>query len=154
MILDNLHTSLADYGGINPKLSRGIEWLKNRDLAALKPAQSIVIDGDRIFAQVQSYNTLLAGETRFEAHRKYIDIQIMVSGREIMYWVPLARLAHIQEAYNYEDDIVFFEEPTRSVPLYMEEGDFAVFFPTDGHKPRCVVERPEQVVKIVVKVAV
>lgn len=154
MILDNLNTTLADYGGINPKIARAMEWLKSRDLAAIEPGQVIAVEGDRIKAQVQSYTTQEPGAARFEAHRLFIDVQIIVSGRETILWAPLARLPRIHTPYDYEKDILFFEEPGWSVPVRMEAGDFLILFPSDGHKPRCLVERPEEVGKIVLKVSV
>jgi biofilm protein TabA len=154
MILDNLNTTLADYGAINPKIARAIEWLKSRDLSALEPGQVITVDGDRIKAQIHSYDTQDESQGYFEVHRLFIDIQIIVSGEETIFWTPLARLPQIRTPYNFEKDIVFFEEPEWSVPLRMEAGDFAILFPSDGHKPKCKVGVPMTVRKIVVKVAV
>ena len=154
MILDNLYTTHADYSHISPKLARAFEWLKTTDLKALKPDQVLSVDGDRISSQVQQYSTLRPEKMRFEAHRSYIDIQIVVSGRETIFWAPLARLGKISSPYEYERDVVFFDDPAVAVALRLEEGDYAVFFPSDGHKPKCAVEDPETVQKIVVKVAV
>lgn len=153
MIMDNLYTSHVDYGQMNAKLDKAFAWLKANDLKSIKPGQTIVVDGERISAQIQSYDSVKPNEIRFEAHRSYIDIQIVVTGREIIYWAPLARMTEIDAAYNYDKDVVFFKDPEIAVPLRLEEGDYAVFFPTDGHKPRCVVSESEPVGKIVVKVA-
>lgn len=154
MIMDNLYTSHVDYGQMSVKLDKAFSWLRANDLKSFQPGQKIVIDGDRIHVQVQGYDSLQPHEARFEAHRSYIDIQIVVSGREIIYWAPLASLTEIDTAYNYEKDIVYFKDPQVSVPLTLQEGDYAVFFPTDGHKPRCNVSQSEPVGKIVVKIAV
>lgn len=154
MILDNLHTTLTDYGAVNPKIARAMEWLKGQDLKSLEPDQVITVDGERIKAQIQAYNTQEASAGLFEAHRLFIDIQIMVSGEETMLWVPLARLPEVHTPYDYVKDVVFFQEPAWSVPLRMGEGDFVIFFPSDGHKPKCQADKPEAVRKIVVKIAV
>lgn len=154
MILDNLNTTLADYGGISPKVARAIQWLKDQDLKSIEPGQVIAVDGDRIKAQIQSYTTQDPEDAKFEAHRLFIDLQIIVSGQETIHWAPLARLPEVQTPYDYGNDLVFFEEPEWSVPIRMQEGDFAIFFPSDGHKPKCRVDAPEQVGKIVIKIAV
>ncbi len=153
MIMDNLYTTLADYGSISPKVARAIEWLKSNDIKALEPGQTITVDGDRISAQIQAYDSIAAEETRFEAHRRYIDIQIVLSGSETIYWAPLARTPKIRTAYNYDNDVVFFEDPEVSVALRLDAGDFAIFFPSDAHKPRCIANKREKIAKIVVKVA-
>ena len=155
MIVDNLYTSRTDYGSMSPKLARALEWLKANDLRSLEPDQTITVDGARISAQIQAYDSILPQDTRFEAHRSYIDIQIVLSGKEIVYWCPLERLTKIAVPYDYEKDIVFFDDPdVPSTPMRLEAGDYAVLFPSDGHKPRCVVDAPEPVGKIVVKVSV
>lgn len=154
MIMDNLYTSRVDYGQMSGKLDKAFAWLRANDLKSIEPGQTIVVDGERISAQIQAYRTLQPKEMRFEAHRCYIDIQLVVSGRETIYWAPLARLPKIDTPYNYDKDAVFFEDPEISVPLRLEAGDYAIFFPTDGHKPKCIVSQPESVAKIVMKVAV
>ncbi len=155
MIIDNLHTSLCDYGNMDVRLAKAFDWLKATDLKALAPDQAIVIDGNRVKAQIQAYETIKPETGSFETHRSYIDIQIMVEGQEIMYWAPMSELTAIKTPYNFEKDLVFFEEPKHKIPMLFREGDFAVFFPTDGHKPRCqAAGKAEKVKKIVVKVAV
>lgn len=154
MILDNIKTFLPDYANMGCKLATALDWLKNNDLKAIKPNQVVTIDGNRVLAQIQEYDTVDAKEALFETHRSFIDIQIVVGGREIIYWTPASRLTSVKTAYNPEKDIAFFEEPAVSVPLRLEEGDFAVFFPSDGHKTRCFVSEPMRVNKIVVKVSV
>lgn len=154
MILDNLASSHCDYGSMDGRLARAFEWLKAHDLASLQTGQVVTIDGSRIKAQIQEYETIAPEQGAFEVHRAYADIQIMVKGCETMQWTPLSRLTNIKTPYNYEKDLVFFEEPVISSSFLVEEGNFCVFFPTDGHKPRCMVNQPEMVKKIVVKVAV
>jgi YhcH/YjgK/YiaL family protein len=154
MIIDNLHTSQCDYGNLDGRLARAFAWLRATDLKALKPGQVVQIEDRRISAQIQSYSTINPADGSFETHRSFIDIQFMTRGAEIMYWTPAANLSRIKTPYNYEKDLVFFEEPDFSLPLQVNEGDFAVFFPSDGHKPKCMISRPAEVGKIVVKVAV
>lgn len=155
MILDNLAATRAAYENMDERLSRAFDWLRSTDLATIAPDQKVVIDGDRVYAQGQSYETIDPADGRFEAHRNYIDIQIMVSGTEVMYWTPLADLPVAKTPYSYERDVVFFEEPSFVVPLTLRAGDFAVFFPSDGHKPKCRHNNTaEKVHKIVVKIAV
>lgn len=154
MILDHLYSTRCDYGNMDGRLARAFDWLRNTDLKDLDPDQAIKIDGNRIFAHIQSYETVRAEDASFEAHLSYIDIQVVVSGTEAILWTPLEKLTKVKTPYKFEKDIVFYEEPEVSVPLTLEENYFAVLFPTDGHKPRCLVGKSERVKKIVVKVAV
>ena len=155
MIIDNLRTGMCDYGNMDVRLAKAFAWLKTTDLKALDPDQTIVIDDNRIKAMIQAYDSIKPADGSFEAHRMYIDIQIVVTGQEIMYWSPASELTSVKTPYNYEKDAIFFEEPKHSIPMLFRENDFAVFFPSDGHKPRCqAAGKPEKVRKIVVKVAV
>ncbi len=157
MILDNLNTTRAAYENMDARLAKALRWLRKSDLKALfaEGDRKIVIDGDRLIAQIQSYDSIKPEAADFEAHRSYIDIQIVVSGREVIEWAPLAFLPEVKKPYDFDKDIVFFKEPAHkvAVPL-VKPGDFVVLFPTDGHKPRCQVAGPEKVQKIVVKVSV
>lgn len=154
MILDNLHTTKCDYGDMGVKLAKAFDWLRGTDLAKLTPDTSVAIDGERIYAQIQAYDTIDASSSLFETHRSYIDIQVVTRGEEIILWTPAAKLTKVSVPYDSAKDIARFEDPDFSVPLRMETGDFAVFFPTDGHKPRIKVDAPAPVGKIVVKVSV
>lgn len=154
MIMDNLYTSRADYGLMSTKLEKAFEWLKANDLRAIEDGQTIAVDSPRISARVQAYETLAPHKVRFEAHRAYIDIQLVLSGREAIYWAPLARVPEVSVPYDHDKDVILFEEPDVAVALTLEAGDYAVFFPTDAHKPGCVAAQPGHVRKIVMKVAV
>ena len=154
MILDNLAATRAAYENMDARLARAIDWLRATDLSTIAKGEKVLIDGDRVYAMGQSYETIDPATASYEAHRSYIDIQIMVEGEEVMYWTPLADLPKVKTPYTPERDVEFFEEPAFGVPLTVRAGDFAVFFPSDGHKPRCRLGDAKTIRKIVVKIAV
>ena len=150
MIADSLQNAYL-YNIISPKLAQGFAWLAQFD--ASTPDGRYDIDGDEVFAMVQSYTSAPASEKKFEAHRKYTDIQFLVSGTEIMLCTPVSGLVPATE-FDAKKDIVFFAEPTTSTIIQCVPGTFTVFFPHDGHKPGCSVSGPTAIRKVVVKVAV
>ena len=154
MIVDNLATSLTNYSFLSPHFAQAFTWLKSTNLDGLKPGEKIEIDGKRITAQTFVYTTNDAKDNKFEAHRSYIDIQYILGGREVIEWSSLDRLSQVSVPYNDEKDIEFFRDPKFSIPVELHPGDFAVFFPSDGHKPKCSGGRPEEVWKVVIKVSV
>jgi YhcH/YjgK/YiaL family protein len=94
-------------------------------------------------------------ETRqYEAHRRYIDIQYMVHGREIMHWAPLPMLTHVTMPFDVEKDAMLLGLAPGGAPIPVQAGQFAVFFPDDGHIPSCAWDEPAEVLKVVVKVRV
>jgi YhcH/YjgK/YiaL family protein len=112
------------------------------------------IRGESIVALPQSYQTKVPGECRFEAHRRYLDIQYVVEGAEAMGWHPMAELA-VAEAYSAERDVAFFHPPAQPQRVIVPAGYFTVFYPEDAHAP-CQRIGSESVFvrKIVMKVEV
>ena len=138
---------------LTPGLKKALEFLRRPGAGEL-PDGKYGIDGERVFAIVQRYETIAPAAPKFEAHRKYIDVQFIASGSEVIGWAPLERLA-VTEAYDGEKDICFGAVPGGGwTPLRLEAGQLAVLYPEDAHAPRLAAGAPALVVKIVVKISV
>ena len=150
MIIDKFK-NIDLYSELSERISKAINFLQETDFSNFEPGR-IEIDNDNIFALLSEYQTKNPGDCRLEAHRKYIDIQYIVSGSELIGYAPLNNQTVI-EKYSEEKDVIFFEGKTSLMRL--DAGMFAVFFPDDLHKP-CIqtTEISETVQKIVVKIAV
>jgi biofilm protein TabA len=135
-------------------LKEAIDFLRMDNMENLADGRT-AINGQRVFALVQRYETKkIKGEPKFEYHRKYIDIQYIVSGEEVIGWAPAERVA-ITEPYDSEKDVCFGRVPEGEVtPLYLRSGQMAVLYPEDGHAPGLAAERPSKVMKVVIKIAV
>lgn len=133
-------------------IKKAIAFLRRPDIHLLADGK-VDIDGQQVFALIQRYDTLIADVPKFEYHRKYIDIQHVVSGTEVIGWAPADRIT-ITEAYDMDKDICFGTVPTSEMTsVYLHAGQLAVFYPEDGHAPKLAVSAPSHVLKIVVKVA-
>ena len=151
MVFDELRYA-EKYRSLSTNIATALDWLKNTDIDSLKAPQVITVDGDKVTAQIQSYTTVPEAEGKYESHKKYIDIQYVHSGTELMMWTPLHRLTAATD-YDEVNDLLFYKDaPGNS--LVVEPGQFTIFFPEDGHKPKCAYQTPEQIGKIVMKVAV
>ncbi len=147
MIHDTLGAA-ETYFPLGPAFRLGFEFLQRFDPAT--PDGRIALDGDRVFALVQSYATTPATERPFEAHRIHADLQFVAAGEEAIYYSPLARLRE-KTPYSSEKDFALFDGEN-DIPLVMPPGFFAIFLPQDGHKPCCVWKAPATVKKVVVKI--
>lgn len=138
----------------SPLLERALRYIQENRAANL-PDGRYEIDGSRLYALVQSYETLPNGpDAKYEAHRNYIDVQYIVSGVEGMGWVALDCL-QVPQAYNPDKDVVLGKCPPELATLTrVDAGQAAIFFPADAHAPKLAVSAPAAVKKIVVKVAV
>jgi YhcH/YjgK/YiaL family protein len=143
-----LFASTANSGLIR-RLQAGFAYLQETDLEAAA-AGTVEIDGDRVFAMHQEYNTKPRAQGFWESHRKYIDIQYVVSGTEHMGYANISQLT--PGPYDESKDLIVHEGSGSFVVL--PAGMFTLLFPEDAHMPQIAVENPHPVKKVVIKVAV
>jgi YhcH/YjgK/YiaL family protein len=149
MILDHLHNA-ALYENLHPGLKKGLNLLANSAFLSLPDGRHL-IDGERLIAMPQRYETRLASAGRWESHRRYIDIQHILQGEELMGWANTSVLK-VAEPYDPARDVTFHEGAGSLI--HVPAGYFAIFYPEDAHMPCLAVnERPTPVRKIVLKVA-
>ena len=149
MLYDSLK-HIEFYKGTHPGVYRALEILRDTDFSQLEDKR-YEVDGDNLFFFLQSYETKPDNDTP-EAHRKYIDIQFLVSGREKMGVAPLEDMSEEVEA-RPDGDIWFYRGPMDYITL--TAGDrFAVLWPGDAHAPSIAVDSPAPCRKCVVKVKV
>lgn len=149
MIFDAIENAEIYYG-LGEKFKRAFEFIKSTDLKSLKDGK-IEIDGDNIFAIAQKYKTKDSDDGIWEVHRKYIDIQYMISGAENMGFV-LADYLEISDKYNEADDVEILKGLGDFVQV--NEGEFVIFFPDDAHMPGLKIKENEEIRKVVVKIKI
>lgn len=109
------------------------------------------IDGDNMFASVNRYDTEPAENRQFENHRKYIDVQVLMEGEEILYWAPVETLSMTKDGVSDGGDCSFYTgEAVSSVVL--GKNTCAVLFENDAHMPNVMNKKCESVLKIVFKI--
>lgn len=155
MLVARLENALShDY--LSERFRKAYAFLQRSDLSAL-PVGRVDIDGDEVFASVQEYETSPAAERRYEAHRRYYDIQFMVEGTEAIWYAPLEALEPDGPFDEKGDGGLFVAAPgAPESEIILEPHGLAVVAPEDAHKPRCIPSAggdvPQHVRKIVVKV--
>ena len=147
MIADNIKN--ADLYPVSDKIKKALDFLKN--LGDKKPAHCMFGNkGDDMFSLYSSYDNE-KNPPVFEAHKKYIDVQYIVSGKETFGWKTLEKFP--EEQYNAEKDCALFSEDDFGT-FTLGAGDFAIFFPMDAHAPKMKNAGNSTIEKIVVKVRV
>lgn len=149
MIFDSLE-NIGFYKGLNDRYAKAVEFLSQDDLAGLEIGK-YEIDGKNVFAMVQEYDTIPWEEAVYEAHKHYSDIQLILEGVEVMSFEPTANLIPTME-YNEEKDVIKFNNEIRGIDFVVKGGQYCVFQPQDGHKPKAMDGAPSHVKKIVVKI--
>ncbi len=136
--------------GIHPRLDKALELINNAEFIASVGTEKVCIEGDALYAFRNEYMTVPYEETFFEYHRKYLDLQMVVSGKERC---EIADPAVLDDPFDHKGDFWGCHgDPEQSVILRPD--NFMVVFPGDAHRLKICVEKPETVTKIVFKILV
>ena len=152
MILDTLSRCEAS-GLFAQRLLEGIGFLKNTDFSRLADGRHEV--NDWMYFLIQRYETKNRIDAKFEAHRKYADIQYIRSGHELMGCCDLADTSELAP-FSEEKDCGKYAANGVYEEFAVGPGQFAVFLPHDCHKPSYHPddEAPCAVEKVVVKILI
>lgn len=140
------------YNKNRDRWNQAFSFLKRNDLANLEPKR-YDLDGDNLYAMVSVYRTKNREDAKFEVHRKYIDIQYVVSGAE---WIGIASLASqdsILQPYDATQDIEFLSVK-QGKTVRATRDRFFIFFPDEAHMPGLKAETNAPVRKVVVKIRI
>jgi YhcH/YjgK/YiaL family protein len=151
MIVDKIENA-DTYVKLSEAIAKALEVLRDKELVE-KDDGRYDVDGDNLYYLVQRYMTKPMEQCKLEAHKRYIDIQFVAAGEEIMGYCPVENL-DVQTPYNPEKDIVFYKKPENITEVKLDGGMFAVLSPQDAHMPKCQIEGPSEVHKVVVKVKI
>lgn len=153
MIKDNIK-NFNKYLDLPERVKLGLNYLMNTDFSSIENGK-YEIKGDEVFAIVQEYTPKPESEGKFEAHKKYTDIQYIIKGEEKMGFGEIGDFVELTE-YNQEKDIVFLSLNKDGVSDFVtvKEEEFVIFTPNDAHMPSIKANSSENVKKIVVKVLV
>ncbi len=102
------------------------------------------------YANIESYTTKSVSDAKFEAHNKFIDIQILLEGTENIFYTDRAKLTEANP-FDTEKDIVFYKENVaQSNYVTLDGTNFAMIFPHEAHAPQVQHNNQAQTVKKVV----
>lgn len=149
MVFGNIRDlKLFDY--LEEDVRTCLEYAAAHDLAALEDGH-YPIDGDRIYVNVSSYETTLAENRVWEAHRNYLDLHLMLRGREQMD-VNFTDNMTPQE-YVAENDFLPLEGEANG-HILLDAGNFLVCYPNDAHRTAIQVDGPEMIKKAIFKIRI
>jgi YhcH/YjgK/YiaL family protein len=151
VIFDQLENAQT-YFPLSPRFEAAFSALRT-DLCQ-QPDGKYELDGDRLVAIIQTYVTKNENEAIWETHRRYIDVQYIVSGSERMGRAE-ARSLSVLTPYDQSRDAEFYAPPSSNITwLDVHAREFAIFFPHDGHSPSRALAAPARVKKVVMKVLI
>ena len=148
MILDTLE-NLGCYERVHSALPRALAFLRRPDLKELAPGRH-ELDGERVYAMIACGPGRTRAEGLLEVHRRYIDIQLVLSGTDEMGWKPLADCRQPSGVYDPDSDAQLFAD-TPDAWVLVGPGQFALFLPEDAHLP---MVGDGEILKAIAKIAV
>lgn len=138
------------YGFLPEGLKECFQYAKNNDLASFGKG-SHPIDGERFFVNIVEYETTEPENRFWEAHRKYLDVHLMLDGQEQIDLNFIENMAR-KEFVDKDDFLPMDGEPNSHVVL--RRGDFLICYPEDGHRTAVKVKEPEKIKKAIFKVRI
>lgn len=124
-------------------------FLKDTDLDSLPLGRNEI--GEGAFANVAEYETKL--QNMYELHRKYIDVQMLTRGSELVYVADKESAHEAQGAFNEKDDYILYADAFDTRCLVVSPQSYQLFYPSDAHKPCMAVDgNPQSVRKVCVKI--
>jgi len=151
MIFGTIQTLKTDRCYLPAALLRGLDYLCNTDFTKVESGRH-EIDGTAIFALVQEYQTLPREKKKPEAHRKYVDIQYVFQGTEIIGYGLESPMDQVAEDRLAEKDLLLYHTIQNEMDLIVTPGTYVVLFPQDIHRPGCCCGGEARVKKVVVKI--
>jgi len=144
MILAKLKDA-PQYRGIHPRLDRVLELL-NEEFLSTVGTEVMQLEGEALYVSRCDYDTVPFEESFFEAHRKYLDVHVMVSGGER---VDIAHPDGLEETEHRGDFYAYRGEGGQS--LVLRPDSFLVVFPGDAHRLKIQLGESQSVSKVVFK---
>ena len=153
MIFGNVKDLEPSFNWLPKPLKIAVEHLKTTDFAAL-PVGNYELQGRDIHVQVIDMHTRPFADTHAEVHREYVDVQFLVHGAEKIGVATDTGNNQVGRDKLEAHDLLLYTGMENESTLTMTPGSFAVFLPTDVHRPGCAADQPQPIRKVVVKVRV
>jgi 3-deoxy-D-manno-octulosonate 8-phosphate phosphatase (KDO 8-P phosphatase) len=142
----------VDSAEIKQRVDNALDYLKKLVVTEKDIGKRQIVD-DNLFYSVQAYQTKSETDCKLKSHRKYVDIQIIVSGEENMDITDISRLT-VKEEYNLEKDVMFWNIPTRMARVSLKSGDCIILYPENAYRGEIFEKEYCNVLKIVGKVRI
>lgn len=136
---------------IKDRIYNAIDFVSQIDISNVSMGKHII--DDKSFFIVQEYTTKNIENCRLESHKKYVDVQWIVKGKEKIAISALNDLI-IEEQYDAETDVAFWKAPNHMQECVLCDGSYVILYPHDGHMPCIEVGGPQRVKKIVIKIKI
>ena len=147
MVFGNLD-HIEEFSFLEEEIKECFDYARTHDLASFERG-SHEIDGEGLFVNIVEYTTTVPEERFWEAHKKYLDVHLMLSGTE---QIDLNFIQNMEKKEFVEKNDFLPLEGEKNSFVQLKKGDFLVCYPSDGHRTAVAVKGPERIKKAIFKV--
>lgn len=147
MITDQLK-HIGKYKGISDHIDTAIKFIENTDLSTLDYGKHVI--DDNVFLIKSEYWTKDENDSLYEAHLKYIDLQVVLEGEEVVFGNDVENLTE-KTPYDADKEAAFYQG-THSWKIIFRKNEFALFQLDDAHMPGVTLNEKSNIVKVVFKI--
>lgn len=133
MIVDTLDNA-SKYYSVHPLFKKAFEYISTLDLKSLEVSKFDISEGLKGAVAEKEGMTADESASKFECHNKNIDIQLCITGPELIGWRPRSTCSSPKGEYNDEKDVLFYNDAP-DMHFTLKDNQFAIFFPEDVHAP-------------------
>lgn len=149
MIVGNIH-NLEECTFLEQQIRECFDYAKKNNLADWEKGRHD-IDGDRIYVNIVEYTTTTPEERFWEAHKYYLDVHVMLRGTE---QIDLNFIQNMELKDFVEADDFLPMEGGKKASVILQDGDFLICYPSDGHRTAVAVNGSETIKKAIFKVRI
>ena len=134
---------------LQKRIDFALDYLKKVNLKEMKLGKHEIKDW--FYINVQEYITKNKSECKFESHKKYVDIQMMIDGIEAIETSDIDKL-ELDTAYDEDKDVMFWKQKSNQMRSVISDGSYVILYPQNAHMPCIAIDKPIKVKKLVAKV--
>ncbi len=139
---------LEEYLFLEERIKECFEYVKSNELVSYEIGR-YEIDGERFFVNIVEYTTTNPEERFWEAHRKYLDVHVMLEGTE---QIDMNFIQNMDVKEFIEKDDFLPMDGDKNSSVILRDGDFLICYPSDGHRTAVAAAGPEKIKKAIFKV--
>lgn len=133
------------------RINQTLEYLNKTDLNKLELGKHVI--NEWLYINVQEYMTKNISDCRYESHKKYVDIQMMINGIEAIETCDIDKL-ELETEYSDENDVMFWKKKNGQMRSVITNNSYVILYPQNAHMPCIAVNESVKVKKLVAKVLI
>ena len=133
------------------RIKQALEYLNKTDLNKLELGKNVI--NEWLYINVQEYMTKNISDCRYESHKKYVDIQMMINGIEAIETCDIDKL-ELETEYSDENDVMFWKKKNGQMRSVITNNSYVILYPQNAHMPCIAVNGSVKVKKLVAKVLI